>query len=155
MKHITYRVSIDPDVDYSLEDFRLLLAIYLSSPDGWEQYGYTFEEDQKHGYVHIRLSSSSTIEKSCGLSPNLSCAELGGKRMYLNATRWLKGARQSKLDLENYRQYMVSHEMGHILGKGHDTCPCKGCPAPIMVQQTLGLHGCSPNTDVRKGNPTK
>lgn len=150
MKKFTYRASVDPDVRYSLSEFRLLLAIYLSSPDGWEQHGYTFEEDQKHGHVHIRLSSSSTIQKSCGLSPNLSCAELGGRKMYLNATRWIKGATQSQLDLENYRQYMVSHEMGHILGYEHDKCPCKGCAAPIMLQQTLGLQGCSPNTNVRR-----
>lgn len=150
MKHITYKVSIDPDVKYSLSQFRLLLAIYLASPDGWEQFGYTFAEDQKYGHVHIRLSSSSTITKSCGLSPDLSCAELGGRKMYLNATRWIKGATQSQLDLENYRQYMVSHEMGHILGYEHDKCPCKGCKAPIMLQQTLGLQGCSPNTNVRR-----
>ena len=54
----------------------------------------------------------------------------------------------SKLSLEDYRQYMVSHEIGHILGHEHVKCPCVGCKAPIMMQQTLGIGKCQPNTNV-------
>jgi hypothetical protein len=119
---------------------------YLNSPDGWSQHGYFFDlKDQ--GHIQIRLSSSETIEKICGLG-KLSCAELGGNKMYLNAERWFYGSKESKLDLENYRQYMVSHEMGHILGHNHKKCPCKGCKAPVMMQQTLGIKECIPNTKV-------
>jgi hypothetical protein len=67
--------------------------------------------------------------------------------MYLNAERWFTGAYKSGLDIDNYRQYMVSHEIGHILGHDHKKCSCKGCRAPVMMQQTLGLHGCTPNTN--------
>ena len=70
--------------------------------------------------------------------------------MYLNYDRWINGSPASKLDLEDYRQYMVSHEIGHILGKGHKKCPCKGCHAPIMMQQTLGIEQCIPNINVKK-----
>jgi len=44
---------------------------------------------------------------------------------------------------------MVSHEMGHILGHQHEKCTHKGYPAPIMMQQTLGIGKCSPNTAVQ------
>jgi len=60
--------------------------------------------------------------------------------------RWTKGAPQSKLELDAYRQYMVSHEMGHILGREHVDCPREGAPVPIMVQQTKGIGKCKPNT---------
>lgn len=68
--------------------------------------------------------------------------------MYLNADRWFRGSKASKLTLDNYRQYMVSHEIGHILGFDHKKCPCEGCKAPIMMQQTLGIGKCIPNTKV-------
>jgi hypothetical protein len=45
---------------------------------------------------------------------------------------------------------MVSHEMGHILGKEHVKCPGKGKKAPIMLQHTLGIGECIPNTDVKE-----
>ena len=69
--------------------------------------------------------------------------------MYLCAERWFAGAKKSGLKLEDYRQYMVSHEMGHILGKEHQKCRGKGEKAPIMLQQTLGIGECIPNTNVK------
>ena len=68
--------------------------------------------------------------------------------MYLNSQRWMHGSKDSKLPLDEYRQYMVSHEMGHILGYDHVKCPGKGEPAPIMMQQTLGIGQCKPSTRV-------
>jgi hypothetical protein len=136
------------NVDERQIDFYVM--VYLNSPDGWSQDGYTFEPvDKMDARVWIRLSMSKTIVKICGNNPMLSCAFLGGRYMYLCAERWFHGSKKSGLDLENYRQYMVSHEMGHILGKEHAKCPGKGQPAPVMLQQTLGIGKCIPNTNVK------
>jgi hypothetical protein len=124
---------------------------YLNDPDGWASKGYFFEPVSTHEDVLIRLASPKTIEEKCGVPSNLSCAELGGRYMYLNADRWFHGSKASKLSLDNYRQYMVSHEIGHILGFDHETCPCVGCKAPIMMQQTLGIGKCIPNTKITDG----
>jgi hypothetical protein len=121
----------------------------LNDPDGWATYGYFFEPVEHNESVLIRLSSPSTIKNVCGLPDNLSCAEMGGRYMYLNSNRWFYGSKESQLSLAQYRQYMVSHEIGHILGNGHKKCPCKGCDAPIMMQQTLGIGECRPNTHVK------
>jgi Protein of unknown function (DUF3152) len=158
MTVIKYHVSIDPDVAKKFQIYNagerqldFYIMAYLNSPDGWSQYGYTFEPVEKYrANVLIRLSMSKTIESICGNSPMLSCAVLGGKDMYLCAERWFYGSEKSGLDLENYRQYMVSHEMGHILGKDHSKCLGKGKPAPIMMQQTLGIGECIPNTNVKE-----
>ena len=144
---ITYSASVDPDVRFSQNDFVRDLQIYLADPDGWEGKGYRFHLVKKNAKITIRLSSPATIKARCG-DGNLSCAELGGTHMFLNSMRWMHGAKESKLPLEEYRQYMVSHEMGHILGHDHVKCPGPGKPAPIMMQQTLGIGECSPNTRV-------
>ena len=157
MTLITYHVSIDEDVIKKWKIYNtgerqidFYIMAYLNSPDGWSQDGYTFEPAEKSAaQVWIRLSTSKTIERICGISPLLSCAELGGKNMYLCAERWFSGSPKSGMDIENYRQYMVSHEMGHILGKEHVNCPGKGRKAPIMLQQTIGIGECIPNTNVK------
>lgn len=127
------------------------ITAYLNDPSGWASKGYSFEPVSKNEDVLIRMSSPKTIEGICGVPSNLSCAELGGKHMYLNGDRWFHGSKPSGLDLDNYRQYMVSHEIGHILGFDHTTCPCPGCKAPIMMQQTLGIGKCIPNTKITNG----
>jgi hypothetical protein len=147
MKTFRYKVMIDKDVDVP-KDSVYMVGIYLNDPHGWAKHGYTFEPVSSNEDVLIRISSPATIRKVCGLPGDLSCAELGGKHMYLNAYRWTQGAIHSNLPLSDYRQYMVSHEIGHILGHDHTKCPCKGCPAPIMMQQTKGIGKCTPNTKV-------
>ena len=153
MKHMRFKFAIDPDVfqSFKIREPALIgyyVTAYLNDPDGWAKHGYYFEQVDSHEQTLIRLSTPDTIKKICGLPENLSCAELGGRFMYLNAERWFNGAPKSKLSLEDYRQYMVSHEIGHILGHEHQKCPCKGCSAPIMSQQTLGIDECKPNTKI-------
>uniref|UniRef100_A0A6C0KC68 DUF3152 domain-containing protein n=1 Tax=viral metagenome TaxID=1070528 RepID=A0A6C0KC68_9ZZZZ len=152
----TIKVMITPDNDviqkYSIRNpaqIEFFIVAYLNDPNGWSKKGYFFMPVFSNADVRIRLSSPETILNKCGLPTGLSCAELGGHNMYLNADRWFHGASKSKLSLDDYRQYMVSHEIGHILGFDHEQCPCKGCPAPIMLQQTLGIGQCKPNTKVR------
>ena len=153
MKLIRYKFQIDEDVliHHAIRNpvpIAYAVGIYLNDPDGWPKHGYFFEPVNDREDVLIRLSSPTTIGKICGLECNLSCAELRGRNMYLNSDRWFYGAAPSKLPLSEYRQYMVSHEIGHILGHEHKACPCKGCKAPIMMQQTKGIGECRPNTGV-------
>jgi len=149
-KTIKVRLLIDDDVrkKHDISNIRFLIFTYLNDPDGWAIHGYSFDLVRSHEDVLLRICTPSTIDAICGLSGNLSCAELGGKNIYLNSDRWFHGAPKSKLNLDDYRQYMVSHEMGHILGHTHKKCPCKNCHAPIMMQQTKGIGKCSPNIKV-------
>jgi hypothetical protein len=147
MVTITYAVVVDPDVKFSLADFKRDVAICLADPNGWESKGYRFVEVKSRPHVVIHLSSMKGL-KDAGCDNTLSCAELGGHQMRVNEQRWRHGTARSGQTLDGYRQYVISHEMGHILGLDHAKCPGKGQPAPIMLQQTLGLRGCLPNTNV-------
>ena len=143
---VRYRTSVDSDVKYDPKKFRDQVAIYLADPDGWAQF-HTFTYATSGPAKLIRLSNPSTLKQEGCKDDELSCAILGGNMIWLNADRWIHGSAASKLPLERYRQYMVSHEMGHSLGHEHVKCPGSG-PAPIMMQQTLGIGMCSPNTKV-------
>ena len=155
-RHYKFRVMVDEDVrrKYNIRfpaQIEFFVTAYLNDPDGWSTKGYSFEPVLSNEDVLIRLASPKTVEEKCGVPANLSCAEMNGKHMYLNADRWFHGSKASKLGLEDYRQYMVSHEIGHILGFEHKACPCAGCKAPIMMQQTLGIGKCNPNTKITNG----
>jgi len=150
---VLVKITVDDDVvrKYKIQDTSsivFLILIYLNDPDGWAKKGYWFEQTNYGEKIHIRLSSTETISKQCGLEGQLSCAILGGNKVWLNAERWFNGSAKSGLALDNYRQYMVSHEIGHIFGHEHTECACKNCKAPIMMQQTVGIGQCKPNTSV-------
>ena len=147
MKRITYSVVVDPDVNFSLTDFERDVAICLADPNGWESKGYRFFQVKRNPQVRIHLTSKEGLRK-VGCDDTLSCAELGGHEVRINIDNWKYGSAKSGQDLDGYRQYVFSHEIGHILGHDHAKCPGKGHLAPIMIQQTLGLRGCLPNTNV-------
>jgi hypothetical protein len=143
---VVYHTTVDSDVDYDPKTFADQVAIYLADPDGWAQ----FHEFVVGKGKTIHLSTPKTLEHD-GCDGKLSCATLGGNEIWLNSDRWLRGAPASKLPLERYRQYMVTHEMGHSLGHDHVKCPGSG-PAPLMMQQTLGIGNCTPNTKLTKAD---
>jgi Protein of unknown function (DUF3152) len=150
MKTVYYITIVDPSVRYDTKKFGDEVDMYLSDPDGWESKGYRFVRVKKpsNNTVRIHLSTPNTCHEM-GCPKGLSCAELGGQIMRLNAMRWVKGAEKTKLDLDEYRQYVVSHEMGHILGFDHTHCPGAGQPVPVMVPQTkVGIGACIPNNKV-------
>ncbi|MET8148354.1 DUF3152 domain-containing protein [Actinoplanes sp. NPDC049668] len=88
-----------------------------------------------------------------GGRPHTSCRVTG--KVIINLDRWRLSARpylEAKVPLSTYRQYVVNHEVGHELGHGHQGCPRRGGPAPVMVQQTLTLRGCVPYAWPRRGD---
>ena len=66
-------------------------------------------------------------------------AGLDVNRVFLNVSRWVRGAAPYVGDLTAYRVYMINHEDGHALGHNHaHQCLADGL-APAMMQQTFGL----------------
>ena len=96
----------------------------------------------------VYLASAATSERMC----RTGGLETGGytscrlpRRVILNDRRWVGAVRGYGAALSVYRAYLVNHEVGHQLGHGHEKCPGRGRPAPVMLQQTYGLEGCVAN----------
>ena len=97
----------------------------------------------------IYLTTPATTNRLCAPLPSdgyTSCRQ--GSKVVLNLARWMTSVpyyTKASVALDTYRSYMINHETGHALGHGHELCPGNGKLAPVMEQQTLGLHGCEPN----------
>ena len=108
--------------------------------------GYNFEHKDQNDNIdfNIMFVSDSYIKRTCNFS-GLSCADTKYNKIYINVDRWRKGSRLSKLSLDDYRVYVINHEVGHILGRQHVKPGNSGTKVPVMVQQTLGIGNCKPN----------
>jgi Protein of unknown function (DUF3152) len=94
----------------------------------------------------VSLVSPGSMETYCpgvGTGGYTSCRY--GDRAVINLARWATAVPDYQGDVATYRLYVVNHEVGHIFGHGHETCPGTGQTAPVMQQQTLGLDGCVKN----------
>ncbi|WBB67892.1 DUF3152 domain-containing protein [Micromonospora sp. WMMD812] len=144
-----YRVAVERDIQgLPVAAFAAEVTRTLSGPQGWTADGTRqlrrVGRDQAADFT-IYLATPSTRDVLCQDVPDGYTSCRNGARVVLNVARWVKGVPGYGASLAVYRQYMVNHEVGHRLGMGHERCPGRGRPAPVMQQQTLGLHGCVPN----------
>jgi len=144
---LRYRVEVEKDIKgVPPAAFAQAVGATLADPRGWTAGGHwRFQQvgPGRHPDFTIFLATPDTRDELCDDIPDGYTSCRNGANVVLNVARWVKGVPFAGLPA--YRQYMVNHEVGHKLGDGHQLCPGAGKPAPVMQQQTLGLHGCKPN----------
>ncbi|MFJ9980802.1 DUF3152 domain-containing protein [Streptomyces cyaneofuscatus] len=103
--------------------------------------------DKSAGLV-VKIGTAATTDRLCGAYGLKTRGEVncrGGEQVMVNLKRWQLGSPQFDGPVAEYRALIINHEVGHWLGRGHETCPGKGRPAPAMMQQIDGLKGCVAN----------
>jgi hypothetical protein len=144
---IRYTVEVEGGLPYAAAGFARAVDTTLADPRSWIARGeYAFQRTGGDGDVRVLLASPSTTDQLCAplrTRGEVSCRN--GDLVVINARRWAYGLEAYGDDLAAYRQYVVNHEMGHAIGFGHVGCPGPGEAAPVMLQQTYGLQGCTPN----------
>lgn len=144
----TVKVAVMVEDDLAI-DGRMMADFVLATlndPRSWAQEGIEFVGVDTGANVTVKLASPDTSAALClplKTGGKLSCRN--GGSVILTIYRWVNGIEEYQGDLDNYRRYLVNHEVGHHLGKAHVGCPGTGQPAPVMQQQTKGLKGCLPN----------
>ena len=151
-REVRYTVEVEDGAGVDEGEFARMVREVLTDARGWEtqdkvHFVNVSPEQAASGTkpdVHITLATPLTVDDMCApllTEGQVSCRN--GDRVALNAVRWTQGVDSYPADLLHYRIYLINHEVGHAIGHGHEPCPAPGKPAPVMLQQTLGLQGCT------------
>nr|WP_297425453.1 DUF3152 domain-containing protein [uncultured Actinotalea sp.] len=142
----TVRVEVEAGLEVDGPLFARLVMDTLNDPRGWPAEGeLTFARTDGEADLRVVLASPQKVDQMCAPLRTLSrysCGRYG--HAALNHTNWVQ-ATEEFADLTQYRQYLVNHEVGHLLGRGHEDCGAAGQVAPVMQQQTIRVAPCLPN----------
>lgn len=141
---VRYHVETRGRVTADLATFRRLVQQTYDDPRGWRGAGVRFVPVRRGGAFTVVLAEASRVpDFSPVCSAEWSCRV--GRYVIINQTRWQRASpawNAANGPLRGYRHMVVNHETGHWLGFGHASCPGRGRPAPVMMQQSKGLDGC-------------
>jgi hypothetical protein len=152
-----YRVGIETGTPVPVAAFAAAVEKTLGDPRSWISGNNVRFQRVAGGAAGVNftvlLVTPGTAQKLCladGLDivwhgePYTSCQV--GSQAIINISRYLTAVPDYGAPVQAYDQYAINHEVGHVLGYGHELCPAKGQPAPVMQQQTFDLQGCVANS---------
>jgi hypothetical protein len=146
---LRYAVRVERELPFDPDVVARQVQRTLSDERSWigsRQWRMQLVDDVDRADFTVLVATPKTTDRYClplRTWGRLSCQD--GSRAVLNARRWAFGASTYDGDVAGYRLYLVNHEVGHVLGLGHEQCRRRGARAPVMVQQTKSLQGCRPN----------
>ncbi|MFF7472946.1 DUF3152 domain-containing protein [Streptomyces sp. NPDC008092] len=147
---LRFRVDVENGIDLSTADVARQVERILADPRGWTAGGNSAFQRVSSGPADfvVRVATPGTVDRICGrygldTGGEVNC-DVGGQVM-VNLKRWLLATPVYAHRVKDYRALIINHEVGHFLGHGHVGCPGAGQPAPVMMQQIKGMHGCLPN----------
>ncbi|CAM5782197.1 hypothetical protein CPER28S_00954 [Cellulomonas persica] len=141
------RVEVEDGLAVDGERFAAAVMATLNDRRGWGADGsVSFERTDGDADLRVVLASPDLVDRMCAplaTGGKVSCGRNG--HAVLNLLRWVEGSPAYGDDRASYRHYLVNHEVGHLLGHRHQTCPGAGRVAPLMQQQSYSVTPCTPN----------
>lgn len=141
---VGYSIRVEEGLSIDATDFANAVSDIIDNDLSWRGSGKLHFARYETGGFLLYLASPSTVDRLCyPLSTNGFTSCRVGSRVIINSDRWFYSSPYFTGSLPQYRQYVINHEVGHMIGNGHHPCPGSGV-APVMHQQTLGMNGCEP-----------
>lgn len=145
----TYSLEVEPGTGVDARAFTAIGDRILSDPRSWTAGDWRLQRvEPQNADIRVLLARPATVDRLCaqvGLRTGGIFSCWNDEFAALNLMRWNEGAAGFGGALEDYRGYLVNHELGHGLGYGHRGCPASGALAPVMMQQTKTTGACRPN----------
>lgn len=143
----TVRVEVEAGLAVDGSAFAATVMATLNDPRGWGGDGsMSFARTDGDAELRVLLASPETVDDLCAplrTDGEVSCGRAG--HAALNLRRWVEATQEYAADKTLYRQYLVNHEVGHLLGHQHERCGGPGQIAPVMQQQSYKVAPCVPN----------
>lgn len=144
----TVRIQVEQGLDVDGTKVADLVLATLNDPRSWGGDGTrTFARtDAADATFTVTIASPSTVDALCAPLDTGGLWSCGvTDHAVLNYLRWVEGSPNYGDDMAAYRQYLINHEVGHVLGHRHEQCGATDSLAPVMVQQSGATIRCVPN----------
>ncbi|MFC8226876.1 DUF3152 domain-containing protein [Streptomyces sp. NPDC057287] len=145
-----YKVEVEDGIDLDPDEAARAVSAILGGPRGWTRdtaYGFQLVPSGPADFT-VRVATPGTTDRLCFVTTPSSKGNVNCRvehSVVVNLKLWVQGSPQFDGPIEDYRALIINHEVGHEIGRGHETCPGPGQPAPAMMQQIKGLRGCTAN----------
>ena len=143
---VRVRVEVEEGLPVDGLLFAETVMAILNDEQGWGAEGtMTFARVDGDADMRVVLASPAKVDEMCAplnTGGEFSCGRNG--HAAINYTRWVEATDEFSSRTQ-YRQYVINHEIGHLLGKQHVSCPGAGELAPVMQQQSIQVAPCEPN----------
>jgi hypothetical protein len=153
----TIRVEVEKGLAVDGELFAATVMATLNDPRSWGGDGsMSFARTDGSADIRVVLATPDKVDAMCAplnTHGDYSCGRYG--HAAINYARWVTGTEEylQISDITTYRQYVVNHEVGHLLGRQHTRCPGAGERAPVMQQQSVRVAPCVANPWPFPDNP--
>ena len=142
--HLAFESEIDDLTSLELEAAALAV---LNTAGGWNEAGFFFVADPE-SRLRVVLAEGRKVDELCDpfeTFGRVSCQN--GPIVALNADRWREAFDEWQGSVEDYRHYLITHEVGHLIGLRHPVgrCPTDTRVSAVMEPQTNNLGRCLGN----------
>jgi len=109
----------------------------------WNRYFNIRETNSPNADIKIKLINRNTANTNGTYYPDgspiyYSYTYYKTGKIEIDSGNWLNGVKWSNLNLRDYREYVINHELGHAFGYDHVNCSNGICP--VMYQATKGCY---------------